>query len=154
MKIKTFSSIVVFVFVFPLLLIPSYAVELETKHGTDLSQDSNLLEFPFESSAILNNDNTELDDSTIYTDNSYVPIIVKITGIISESEFIRGLPVQLLVIKPDDTSEPLKIIPNKDRYFETFLTFDRSSMKGEYQIKLIYRDNTEQSKDIFFVVAR
>ena len=155
MKFITLMSIALVILVFPILLIPSFAAtELETQHDAEFSQDSNLLVFPFESSAILNVDNTELEDSTIYTGNNYVPIIVKITGQISETEFIKGLPVHLLVIKPDDTSELLKIIPTKDGYFETLLTFDKSSMKGDYRIQLIYNDNTDQSMDIFFSVAR
>ena len=154
MKLLALTSITVFVFVFPILLIPSFAAtDLETQNDAEHSQDSKLLVFLFESSAILNVDNTELDNSTIYAGNNYVPIIVKITGQISESEFFRGLPVHLLVIKPDDISELLKIIPNKEGYFETLLTFDRDSMKGDYRIQLIYHDKTDQSMDIFFSVA-
>ncbi len=105
MKLLALTSITVFVFVFPILLMPSFAATgLETQNDTELSQDSKLLVFLFESSAILNVDNTELEDSTIYAGNNYVPIIVKITGQISESEFFRGLPVHLLVIQPDDIS--------------------------------------------------
>ena len=154
MNFVTLSSIVLFVFVLPMLIMPSFSeTELELQNVQELSQEKKQVS-PFESSKILNADNTELEDSTIFTGHSYVPVMVKITGQIYESEFFRGLPVQLLIHQPDDSTELLKIIPTKEGYFETLISFDRSSMKGDYRVQIIYNDNTDPSKDLFFSVAR
>ena len=154
MKFVTLSSIVLFVFILPMLVLPSFSeTELETQNAQELTQEKNQV-FPIELSKILNADNSELEDSTIFTGNSYVPVMAKITGQIYESEFFRGLPVHLLIHQPDDVTERLKIIPNKEGYFETLISFDKSSMKGDYRIQIIYNDNTDPSMDIFFSVAR
>ena len=153
MNFVILSSIVLFVFVLPTLVAPSFSEKGIGAQNIELSEISKQVS-PFESSAILYADNTKLEDSKIILSNNYLPVMVKITGQIYESEFFRGLPVYLIITQPDDDTETLKIIPNKEGYFETLLTFDRDSKKGDYQIQLIYNNNTDPSKDIFFSVTR
>jgi len=85
--------------------------------------------------------------------DTYNREILKISGKISEEEFFRGLPIIITIHKPDQSVEVLKITSTKIGYFETFLVFDKDSIRGIYHISASYVQHVDKDMDITFEVV-
>jgi len=90
-------------------------------------------------------------DQILRPTRSYETVMLKITGQISESVFVKGLNVYLLVISPSQT-HTLKLTPTAKGYFETPFVIDKTSPFGEYRIQGIYLDKQQIEKDVVFQV--
>jgi len=84
---------------------------------------------------------------------SYETVMFKITGQISESEFLKGINVHLLVFSPSHI-QTLKLTPTGKGYFETPFIIDKDSPLGEYRIQGVYQNKQQINKDIIFNVLR
>lgn len=82
----------------------------------------------------------------------YMQQTIKIIGDISEDVFHRGIPVYLVVFKPDQTTEVLKIPPTREGHFETILIFNNDSQRGIYYVEAYYLDNHDKDTDVTFEV--
>ena len=92
--------------------------------------------------------------SSIIEVKPYSTEMVKITGDISEEEFLQGQRVYIVLQKPDGSTETLKITPTrKGGHFETTLVFDNDSMRGFYEVWAIYLEQRDRNMDIVFQVV-
>ncbi len=76
---------------------------------------------------------------------------VSIFGNIAEGYVLKGIPVFLTIIKPDETNEEIKSAVSDDGSFEINYLIDTSSSTGTYRLQASYRDYL--SDDFFFDVS-
>jgi len=92
--------------------------------------------------------------SSVIEVQPYSTEMVKITGDISEEEFLQGVRVYIVLKKPDGSTETLKIVPaRKTGHFETTLIFDNDSIRGFYEVWVIYLEQRDRNMDIVFEVV-
>ena len=83
----------------------------------------------------------------------YEKQIERIVGDISKDEFLQGHPVFILITKPDQTSETLRVIPTSKGHFEVVIVFDRDSPIGYYSVEASYLEHTDREMDVTFRVT-
>jgi predicted secreted protein with PEFG-CTERM motif len=83
---------------------------------------------------------------------SYGTTYSKITGMIKESEFLKGHPVFITIIKSDGTLDVHKISTAKSGYFELPLLFDKNSPTGYYSVIASYLGHIDTSMEFSFLV--
>jgi len=71
--------------------------------------------------------------------SEFEPIIIQISGTIDD--YLQGQRIFLQMIKPDNTSEKMQTIPNKDGFFSIPLYLDYNWVAGNYQLSATYLDN-------------
>ncbi len=97
-------------------------------------------------------DSIQVSPKTVVVDR-YGQQMLKISGSILQDELLRGHPIILTVYRPDQSVQILKITPTQKGYFETFLIFDKDSIRGVYRISGSYIQHVDKDMDITFEVT-
>jgi len=112
-------------------------------------------------------DECSKDKLKVLRGKHYVPTMVLISGFLNEEYFVRGLPLSMTITEPpivvkrfdglgnefeiiEYPTKIHKITPTKERYFELPMMIDHIWALGSYKIQIIYRDNTDSEKNVFF----
>ncbi len=80
----------------------------------------------------------KIDKDTVSI-SEFEPTIIQISGTIHD--YLQGQRIFLQMIKPDNTSEEMKTIANKDGFFSIPLYLDYNWVAGNYQLSATYLDN-------------
>ena len=81
------------------------------------------------------------------------PQTIKISGKVSIDKLLRGHSVIITVYKPDQTIQILKTSVTGNGNFETFLIFDKNSIRGNYQVSVSYTEHVDKDMDVDFQVV-
>ncbi len=84
---------------------------------------------------------------------SYSQKFVSLSGKISPEYYSEGIPVYILIKKPDFSTEILKITTTNRGFFQVPLSFDKNSKLGSYEIEISYLEHTSQKNNIKFNVS-
>ena len=74
--------------------------------------------------------------------------MITISGQLKKEFVLSGVPVHLVIIKPDLSTTVSKIYTTSSGKFQIPLLFDEQSPKGEYSIELVYRDRTINNQPV------
>ena len=87
------------------------------------------------------------------TINPHESKIVRISGQLKYELFHQGLPVYILIIKPDQTTQVFKIPVSRTGYFDVPIMIDSSYPAGSYHVEGSYMDATDASKNFEFTIV-
>jgi len=115
------NSVIVFTFILVLVIIGSSFISVSASTGSSTNYGS-----------------LNIDKATVSI-SEFEPTIIQISGTIED--YLQGQRIFLEMIKPDDTSEEIQTIANKDGFFSIPLYLDSNWMAGNYQLSATYLDN-------------
>jgi len=115
------NSVIVFTFILVLVIIGSSFISVPASTGSSTNYGS-----------------LNIDKATVSI-SEFEPTIIQISGTIED--YLQGQRIFLEMIKPDDTSEEIQTIANKDGVFSIPLYLDSNWMAGNYQLSATYLDN-------------
>ena len=115
------NSVIVFTFILVLVIIGSSFISVSASTGSSTNYGS-----------------LNIDKATVSI-SEFEPTIIQISGTIED--YLQGQRIFLEMIKPDDTSEEIQTIANKDGVFSIPLYLDSNWMAGNYQLSATYLDN-------------
>jgi len=77
----------------------------------------------------------------------------KISGKLFKDRISRGIPVVLIMQKPDKTTELVQFNPTRNGFFEVTLIFDSESPRGTYIIESMYKSVIQNNMKTLFKVV-
>jgi hypothetical protein len=78
--------------------------------------------------------------------------MLTISGKLKSDYLLSGVPLYLLIIKPDLSTDVLTIYPTSKGNFQTNLIYDEKSPIGEYSIEAVYLDRTVNYQSAKYIV--
>ena len=120
-RIASDNSAIVFTFIFTLAIIGSSLVSVSASTGSSTNFGS-----------------LNIDKDTVSI-SEFEPTIIQISGTVQD--YLQGHRIFLEMIKPDNTSEEMQTIANKDGVFSIPLYLDSNWVAGNYQLSATFRDN-------------